>query len=71
MELSSSILKYFLYFLIFQEMETPKEKFLISQETENLKKLLIFQKWNPALSSPSSKNEKNPPRENFLYFRKP
>ena len=50
------ILKFFLYFLIFQE-------------TETLKKLLIFPETE--LFNPSSKNEKNPPRENFLSFRKP
>ena len=50
MELSSSNIKKFLYFL--------------------KRKLLYFRKWNPALFSPSSKNNKNPPRENFLCFRK-
>ena len=31
---------------------------------------LYFQKWNPGLYSPSSKNKKDSPSENFLYFRK-
>ena len=50
MELSSSNIKKFLYFL--------KRKFFS-----------YFQNWNPALFSPSSKNKKNPPQENSLYFR--
>ena len=33
-------------------METPKEKFLISQETENLKKLLIFPEMEPCTFQP-------------------
>ena len=42
-----------------QEAKTPKA-FLIFQETELLKKLLIFWEMEPF----------SPPREKFLYFRK-
>ena len=34
------------------------------------KEILYFWKWNHALFRPSSKNKNNPPRENFLSFRK-
>ena len=34
------------------------------------KLFLYFQKRNPALFRTSSKNKRNPPRENSLYFRK-
>ena len=36
----------------------------------NRKFFSYFLKWKPALFTPSSKNKRNPPRENFLYFRK-
>ena len=36
--------------------------------SSNMKKSLYFQKWNPALFSPSSKNKKSPPREKFLIL---
>ena len=31
---------------------------------------LYFPKWNPALFSLNLRNKKNPPRQNFLYFKK-
>ena len=34
------------------------------------KHFLYFQKWKPKFFSRSLKNTRNPPRENFLYFRK-
>ena len=61
MELSSSnIKKKFLYFL--------KRKLFLYFLKRKL--FLYFRKWNPALFTPSSKNKRNPPQENFLYFRK-
>ena len=44
-----------------------KKTFLISSQK---KAFLIFQKWNPALFTLSSKNKRNSPQENFLCFRK-
>ena len=35
-----------------------------------VKKAFHFRKWNPALYTPSPKNKRNPPWENFFYFRK-
>ena len=37
--------------------------------TLRLKKFLYIRKWNPTLFGQSSKNKKNPSRENFLYFK--
>ena len=54
------ILKEFLYFL-------KRSLFLYFLKR---KLFLCFRKWNPALFTPSSKNQRNPPRENLLYFRK-
>ena len=59
------LLKNFLYFLIFQESETP-QKFFIFQETETLKSFLYFRKCN--FLSPSPKNKKNPRWKKFLIF---
>ena len=52
--------KLFLYFL--------KRKFCLYFLKRKL--FLMFRKWNSALFSPRTKNEKNPPQQNFLYFRK-
>ena len=52
--------KLFLYFL--------KKSFFL--HFINKKLFLYFLKWRPALFTPNSKNKRNPPRENFLYFRK-
>ena len=35
-----------------------------------VKKAFHFRKWNPALYTPGLKNKRNPPWENFFYFRK-
>ena len=45
----------------FQETEIPEKKFPIFQETETLKKLLIF--WEMELFSPSPKTKKSTPRK--------
>ena len=58
------ILKNFLYFLIFQETETPfpsphrfpPQKILIFHETETLKKLLIFPEMKPYTFQPKLEN---------------
>ena len=59
------LLKNFLYFLMFQESETP-QKFFIFQETETLKSFLYFRKCN--FLSPSPKNQKNARWKKFLIF---
>ena len=61
------VLKNFLYFLIFQETETP-QKFFLFQETETLKSFFYFRKCN--FLCPRPKKQKNPPRKKFLNFRK-
>ena len=58
MELSGSNIKKFLIFL-------ERKLFYISGNV-NPKKLLIFQE----VTFQARKNKKNPPRENFLYYRK-
>ena len=67
------------HFFIFQEMKLFSSIFKILLYFLKRKLFLYFRKWNPALFSPSSKNKKNSPRENylntqilknFLYFRK-
>ena len=65
------ILKSFLYFLTYRKRNLRKKLFIF-QETETLKKFLIFQ--DMELSSPTSKNflylRKQKTRKNILHFLK-
>ena len=54
-------------FKIFPEKRPALIKFHLFYLKRDL--LLYFQKWNPVLFSPSSKNKEDPPRENFSRER--
>ena len=43
------------------------KKFLIMSQKKDF--FIYFQKWKPALLIPGMKNNKNLPREHFLYSR--
>ena len=61
MELPSSNIQKNSYFL-----SKVSFSYVFSKESFSL----YFRKWNPVLSSPSSKNKKVHPEKNFLYFQK-
>ena len=59
--------KYSLYFWTWNFPALTLKKFLYSLKR---KLFLYFQKWTPRLFIPSSKNERNLARDNFLCFSK-
>ena len=70
------IVVYLVYYRVFRRIfqfklkkikKSSSKKFLIFQEMETLKKLLIFRETEPF--SPSSRKQKSPPRKEFLIFR--
>ena len=53
---------------MFRKTETSKKFFTFQEETEALKSVLHFRKWN--FLSPSPKDQKNPPWKKFMIFQK-